>query len=90
MAGDLDIYEKQGFGNRIGFGGKPALIVIDFINAFNDPDMFGGGSIQSAIDHTEESAATEGCWDSRVISICRSPSRRMPMPPTAAKTASST
>ena len=54
MAGDLDIYEKQGFGNRIGFGGKPALIVIDFINAFNDPDMFGGGSIQSAIDHTEE------------------------------------
>ena len=54
MAGDLDIYEKQGFGNRIGFGEKPALIVIDFINAFNDPDMFGGGSIQSAIDHTEE------------------------------------
>ena len=43
MAGDLDIYEKQGFGNRIGFGEKPALIVIDFINAFNDPDMFGGG-----------------------------------------------
>ncbi|MDE0176773.1 MAG: isochorismatase family protein [Defluviicoccus sp.] len=54
MAGDLDIYEKQGFGNRIGFGEKPALIVIDFINAFNDPDMFGGGSIQSAIDHTED------------------------------------
>ena len=54
MADDLDIYEKQGFGNRIGFGEKPALIVIDFINAFNDPEMFGGGSIQSAIDHTEE------------------------------------
>ena len=54
MADDLDIYEKQGFGNRIGFGEKPALIVIDFINAFNDPDMFGGGSIQSAIDHTED------------------------------------
>ena len=54
MADDLDIYEKQGFGNRIGFGEKPALVVIDFINAFNDPDMFGGGSIQSAIDHTED------------------------------------
>ncbi|MDE0056653.1 MAG: isochorismatase family protein [Defluviicoccus sp.] len=54
MADDLDIYEKQGFGNRIGFGERPALIVIDFINAFNDPEMFGGGSIQSAIDHTED------------------------------------
>ena len=54
MSDDLDIYEKQGFGNRIGFGEKPALIVIDFINAFNDPEMFGGGSIQSAIDHTED------------------------------------
>lgn len=54
MSDDLDIYEKQGFGNRIGLGEKPALIVIDFINAFNDPDMFGGGSIQSAIDHTED------------------------------------
>ena len=54
MADDLDIYEKQGYGNRIGFGEKPALIVIDFINAFNDPEMFGGGNIQSAIDHTEE------------------------------------
>ena len=54
MADDREIYQKQGFGNRVGFGVKPALIVIDFINAFNDPDMFGGGSIQSAIDHTED------------------------------------
>jgi len=54
MSDDLGIYEKQGFGNRVGFGNKPALIVIDFINAFNDPDMFGGGSIQSAIDHTQD------------------------------------
>jgi maleamate amidohydrolase len=54
MPGDTDVYKKQGFGQRMGFGKKPALIVIDFINAFNDPDMFGGGNIQSAIDHTEE------------------------------------
>ena len=54
MADDLDIYEKQGYGHRVGFGEKPALIVIDFINAFNDPEMFGGGNIQSAIDHTED------------------------------------
>lgn len=52
--GDLDIYEKQGFGTRMGFGKKPALLIIDFINAFNDPEMFGGGNIQEAIDNTAE------------------------------------
>jgi maleamate amidohydrolase len=54
VANDLDVYRKQGFGQRMGFGKKPALLVIDFINAFNDPAMFGGGNIQSAIDGTEE------------------------------------
>lgn len=54
MTNDLDVYQKQGFGRRMGFGKKPALIVIDFINAFNDPALFGGGNIQSAIDHTQE------------------------------------
>jgi maleamate amidohydrolase len=37
----------------MGFGKKPALLIIDFINGFNDPDAFGGGNIQAAIDHTE-------------------------------------
>lgn len=54
MSDDLDIYEKQGFGNRMGFGKRPALLIIDFINAFNDPDQFGGGNIQEAIDNTAE------------------------------------
>lgn len=54
MADDLDIYEQQGFGNRMGFGRSPALLIIDFINAFNDPGMFGGGNIQQAIEHTAE------------------------------------
>ena len=31
-AEDTAVYEKQGFGNRIGFGKKPALLIIDFIN----------------------------------------------------------
>ena len=42
---DLDVYEKQGLGARMGFGKNPALIVVDFINGFNDPDAFGGGNI---------------------------------------------
>ena len=54
MSDDLEIYEKQGFGNRVGFGKKPALLIIDFINGFNDADQFGGGNIQAAIDKTAE------------------------------------
>ena len=58
-AEDTAVYEKQGFGNRIGFGKKPALLIIDFINGFNDPDAFGGGNIQEAIDSTAELLAVE-------------------------------
>jgi maleamate amidohydrolase len=54
MSDELEVYHKQGFGQRIGFGKRPALLVIDFINAFNDPDQFGGGNIQQAIDNTAE------------------------------------
>ena len=54
MADDLEVYDKQGFGNRVGFGRTPALLIIDFNNAFNDPEMFGGGNISSAIEHTAE------------------------------------
>lgn len=46
---DLDIYRKQNFGNRIGFGRRAALVVVDFTVGFNDPDQFGGGNIDAAI-----------------------------------------
>ncbi|MHA1107654.1 MAG: isochorismatase family protein [Alphaproteobacteria bacterium] len=54
MTDDAEIYRRQGIGARMGFGERPALLIIDFINAFNDPDQLGGGNIQSAIDHTVE------------------------------------
>jgi maleamate amidohydrolase len=50
--GELEIYRRQGWGNRIGFGAAPALLVIDFVNSFTDPDQFGGGNIPAAIEHT--------------------------------------
>lgn len=49
---DLDVYAKQGFGHSSGFGNKPALLIVDFVNGFNDPDQFGGGNIASAIART--------------------------------------
>ncbi len=51
---DLDVYAKQGFGNRSGFGAHPALVVVDFVNGFNDPDAFGGGNIGDAIARTAD------------------------------------
>ena len=52
MSKDTEVYKKQGLGARMGFGQNPALLIIDFINGFNDPDAFCGGNIQSAIDNT--------------------------------------
>ena len=66
-AEDTAVYEKQGFGNRIGFGKKPALLIIDFINGFNDPDAFGGGNIQDAIDHTAELLAVARHMDLPIV-----------------------
>jgi maleamate amidohydrolase len=46
---DTDIYREQNFGNRIGFGRRSALLVVDFTVGFNDPALFGGGNIDPAI-----------------------------------------
>ena len=52
MASDIDIYKTQNFGNRLGFGEKAALLIVDFVNGFTDPAKFGGGNIQEAISAT--------------------------------------
>ena len=48
-----DVYGRQGFGKASGFGDRPALLVVDFMVGFADPDLFGGGNIADAIAHTE-------------------------------------
>ena len=47
-----DIYRQQNFGNRIGFGRRSALLIVDFTVGFNDPALFGGGNIDAAIKRT--------------------------------------
>ena len=51
-AADTAIYARQGFANPTGIGAAPALIVVDFVLGFTDPDKFGGGSIGPAIART--------------------------------------
>lgn len=47
-----DVYRKQQFGQKTGFGRKPALLVVDFVNGFTDPDLLGGGNIAEAVQAT--------------------------------------
>jgi maleamate amidohydrolase len=47
-----DIYVSQGFGQLIGIGEAPALIIVDFVHGFTDPAHFGGGNIGEAIAQT--------------------------------------
>ena len=55
---ELEIYQKQGFGNQSGFGERPALLIVDFVNGFTDADQFGGGNIDAAIQTTKSLLAT--------------------------------
>ena len=49
---EQDIYERQGFGRTTGLGDRIALVLVDFIEGFVDPECFGGGNIAEAVEHT--------------------------------------
>lgn len=49
---DTNVYRQQGFGQPIGRGKRPALLVVDFVNGFLDPSIFGGGNIADAAQRT--------------------------------------
>lgn len=55
---DEDRYKKQGFGNEMGMTGRIALLIVDFVNGFADPEAFGGGNIPAAIERTKTLLAT--------------------------------
>ena len=52
MSAELDVYQRQRFGQRLGFGRRAGLLVVDFVNGFNDPALFGGGNIGPAIERS--------------------------------------
>jgi hypothetical protein len=39
-----DIYQKQNLGNRVGFGTRPALLVVDFVNGFGTLSIVSGNA----------------------------------------------
>ena len=47
-----ELFLQRGFGLRIGFGKRPALLVIDMINSFTDPSMMLGADLAGPIEAT--------------------------------------
>lgn len=52
MSEDTAVYRRQGFGNALGLQPPFGLLIIDFVNGFADPAVFGGGNIPQAIAAT--------------------------------------
>lgn len=63
---DDEIYRSQGFGGDLRLGTRPALLVVDFVNGFLDPEVFGGGNIAGA---AERSAAVLEAFRTRGLPI---------------------
>lgn len=48
----FDSLVEKGFARRVGFGRRPAVLVIDFINGFTDPASPLGSDVTGAIEQT--------------------------------------
>ena len=46
---DDEFFRQRGFGMRIGFGKRPALILVDMLKAFTDPKRMLGANLDSQI-----------------------------------------
>lgn len=57
---DEEFFRQRGFGLKLGFGKRPALVIVDIIQAFTDPEMPLGSEMGKEIVETN-----------RVIDACR-------------------
>ena len=54
VQGDISAYARQGFGTPLPLKAPFGLLIIDFVNGFADPAVFGGGNIPEAIAQTRQ------------------------------------
>src|SRR6476646_1369601 len=47
---DAEFFQQRGFGLKIGFGERPALLVIDMLKAFTNPQMMLGANLDKEIE----------------------------------------
>ncbi len=53
ISADISVYARQGFGTPLPLKAPFGLLIIDFVNGFADPAVFGGGNIPEAIAQTQ-------------------------------------
>jgi maleamate amidohydrolase len=56
-------FEERGLTRELGFGDRPAVLAVDFINAFTDPDLPFGADLDVAVDqarHVVDAARSAG------------------------------
>ncbi len=51
---DQEMYQQRGFANRVGFGEKPALLIIDFIRGFTDTACPLGSNMDAEVSVTKQ------------------------------------
>ena len=56
MHAEIRTYERQGFGASLPLKAPVGLLIVDFVNGFADPAVFGGGNIPAAIANTRAAA----------------------------------
>ncbi|MBK7709453.1 MAG: isochorismatase family protein [Acidobacteria bacterium] len=49
---DKEMYAQRGFSSRVGFGSKPALLIIDFIKGFTDTECPLGSDLDTEVEAT--------------------------------------
>ncbi|MCQ9617661.1 N-carbamoylsarcosine amidohydrolase [Paenalcaligenes niemegkensis] len=64
MSKDDAIYQQQGFGAQLEPKAPYGLLIIDLVNGFANPAVFGGGNIPEAIEQTQKllKTAREQGW----------------------------
>jgi maleamate amidohydrolase len=50
---EVETYQRQGFGASLELRPPYGLLIVDFVNGFADPAIFGGGNIAAAIETTK-------------------------------------
>ncbi|MDR5782307.1 N-carbamoylsarcosine amidohydrolase [Caballeronia sp. LZ065] len=52
MSHDIETYQRQSFGTALEPKAPFGLLIVDLVNGFADPEVFGGGNIPQAIENT--------------------------------------
>ena len=47
---DAEFFQQRGFVQKIGFGQRPALLIVDMVNAFTNPGMPLGAKLDRQIE----------------------------------------